>query len=148
MINFNTLSLNNRVLVDNRITGSEDLEECTVVGLTENLVEVKHEKTGIVYKCKKDQVEHILLSLPVVVSLGFTERKMKDSAGNLIDDWTLCKEINSDLWYLLSIKKINDFNFFLEIKENGTTTVGSGFAKSLHQLQNLVKFITDQRCEI
>ncbi len=148
MINLSILSLDNRVLVKSSVLGYEgDFKECVVVGVDKDTIKVRYPKTDVDYVCKKDQVEAIPLTDTFILSLGFSKRNMKDVNGDVINDLTLCKTINSSLWFILSLKKRDGVEYFLEIKECNDT-IGSGFVKSMHQLQNLVKFITDERCKI
>lgn len=149
MINFNLLSLGNRILVKSEVLGfgTKDLRECIVTGLGEELVEVQYPGTGAEYMCKPNQVESIPLTDMLITNLGFTKRNMKDPSGNVIDDMTLCNTVDSSLWFILSLRKTKENTYFLDVKECNET-IGTGFVKTLHQFQNQVKFITDDRCKI
>lgn len=149
MKSFNTLCLGNRVLIDGRVFGAPGLEEGVITGIKGDEVEVIHSTTRKSYRCMRNQIEAIELDNMILTSLGFTERSMTDSRGATIKDKIKSTEPKEegDVWYLISIQETKR-GFFMTIKENGMDILGSGFPKTLHQLQNMVRFITDEKYEI
>ena len=149
MKNFNTLCLGNRVFIDGRVFEAPGLEEGVITSIKGDEVEVIHRTTRKSYKCMRNQIEAIELDNMILTSLGFTERSMTDSKGATIKDKIKSTEPKEeeDVWYLISIQETKR-GFFMTIKENGMDVLGSGFPKTLHQLQNMVRFITDEKYEI
>lgn len=149
MRNFNTLCLGNRILIDGRVFGAPGLEEGVITRIKGDEVEVIHSTTRKSYRCMRNQIEAIELDNMILTSLGFTERSMTDSRGATIKDKIKSTEPkeDGDVWYLISIQETKR-GFFMTIKENGMDILGSGFPKTLHQLQNMVRFITDGKYEI
>ena len=149
MKNFSRICLGNRVLIDERVLGTPELEEGIVREIKDDELVVYHKGLNKEFRCKKSQVEFIDLDLMILTSLGFTERSMTNSDGTIIKDRVKSTEPENENspWYLLSIRE-NKRGLFLVILENGVDVIGSGYPKTLHGLQNMVKFITDGKYEI
>lgn len=149
MKNFSTLCLGNRVLVSGEVLDVPGYEEGVISGITKEEVDIIHRPTGKTYKCKLDQIETIGLDNMILTSLGFTERVLTDSRGITTEDKIKSSEPKNpgDIWYLISLKETKR-GFFLSVLENGIEVLGTGYPKTLNQLQNMVRHITDEKYEI
>lgn len=147
MKNFNQFRLGNRVLIDERLLGTDMMEEGFIKEISGLQLKIKHRKSFIDYDCNSSQVYPIELTDGVLVSLGFTNRSLVDSTGTKIEDKVCTTDQIENSWYLLSIIEKADKKF-LTVYENGKDVIGSGFVNTLHKLQNLVFDITDGKVQL
>jgi hypothetical protein len=149
MKNFNLISLGNRVLVDERVIGTTELEEVIVREIKKDGLVVYHKGLNKEFPCNLSQIEPIKLDLMILTSLGFTERSIMNSSGKFIKDRVKSTEPTGEgePWYLLSIEE-REKGLFLTVYENGVEVIGSGYPRTLHGLQNMVKSITNEKLEI
>jgi hypothetical protein len=149
MKNFEKICLKNRVLIDERVLGTPQLEEGVVVEIKKDELTVYHPGLKKEFKCSKEQVEFIQLDYRVLASLGFTERALTKADGTVIRDRVKSTEPTkeNEAWYLISIEETKR-GLFLTVRENGEEVLGSGYPRTLHGLQNMVNFITDGKYEI
>ena len=148
---FETLRLNNKVLIDEKVLGTNEVKAGFITGITKSEVSVAEPGSKKTYFCKSNQIGSIKLDKKKLIEIGFVERNMTDYSAGLSQTPRIIQDLvlnpKDDPRYLITAKEDAKRGFLFTLEESGFV-LGTGYTETFHQLQNMISDWSNGSCEI